>query len=202
MTKKELINQIQAILPGEDETGKYHPNVVAAALERAMNQIFYSMAVKSERELDDYATSYGSPTPLTVSQDTNTLIYYTSLPNQFVPMPGKRSGVMNVYTAEQGEVAFSPMTKKEADLAPNTLTGLIGGRIGYIPRGDRVEYYNMNATVAAAGVRMDIIVPFTDLALTDEVKYPYGYDLEITKATLEILGVIQPVDLKDNNSDG
>jgi hypothetical protein len=60
----------------------------------------------------------------------------------------------------------------------------------------------MNATVAAAGVRMDIIIPFTDLALTDEVKYPYGYDIEITKTVLEILGVIQPVDLKDNNSDG
>lgn len=202
MTKQEVINHIQSLLQREDETRKYHENVVAASVERVFNQFFYTLATKSERELDDYTTSYGAPTPLTVTEDANTTIYYTTLPNQFVPLPGKRSGVRAVMTAEQGETAFFPMTNKEFNLAPNTLMGQITTRIGYIVRGSKVEYYNMNATVAAAGVRMDLIVPFTDLALTDEVKYPYGFDTDIVNTVLELSRGIPPVDLKDNNADG
>ena len=202
MTKAEVIGHIKSLLPREDDTNKYHDNVIAAGIERVFNQIFYTMALKNERELDDYSTSYGEATAITVTEDSTTGMYSSTLPAQIVPLPWKRSGVIGIYTAEEGEVAFHPMTRKEAELAPNTLYGLVGSRIGYIVRGSRVDYYNMNSTVAAAGVRMDLIVPFTDLASTDEVKFPYGYDMDIVNAVVELGRSIPPVDLKDNNSDG
>lgn len=201
MTKKEIINHIQSLLQQEDKTRKYHENVVAATVERVFNQFFYTLARSNPRELDDYTTSYGDSTALTVLEDATTGVYYTTLPVQFVPLPDKRSGVRHVLTAEQGEVAFFPMTTKEFDLAPNTLMGQMTERIGYIVRGTKVEYYSMNSTVASAGVRMHIIVPFSDLALTDEVKFPYGFDGDIMATVLELLRAIPPKDLTDNNSE-
>ncbi len=198
MTKIEIIGHIKSLLPRIDKTTKYHDNVIAASIERVFNQFFYTMAVKNDREVDDYTVT---TTETVAVADATTGIYATTLSKPIIPLPGKRSGVRAVYPKVQGEVTFYPMTKKEADLAPNTFLGLIGDRIGYIVRGETVEYYNMDATTQAAGVRMDLIVPFTDLADDDEVKYPYGFDTDIVSAVLEMSGLIPQVDLKDNNSD-
>jgi hypothetical protein len=67
---------------------------------------------------------------------------------------------------------------------------------------ERIEYWNMDATVMADGVRMDIIVPFSVYSDTDDVVVPEISDKDgntFAMRVLKILGVVMPPDVIDDN---
>ena len=77
-------------------------------------------------------------------------------------------------------------------------------------RQNRVEYYNMPASIEATGVRMDLIIPFSKYAEDEEVKIPEIVEITGTNyqkksetfvdRVMAILSVVAPVDLADDNA--
>jgi hypothetical protein len=200
--KRELISIIRNILPREDKTGKYHEEVIGAAIgvvyARMLNEIF----AENPKELDNYTITYGVTSPLTVVEEAATEMYYTTLPISYIPFSDKASGVRRVDAVIQGGNIFYPMDAREADLALNgSMFYQAANKIGYVVKRTRIEYFNMKAAVITSGVRLDIVPEFSAMDEDDVVKLPYGKETDLIAGTLEILGVIPPVDLRDNNAD-
>ena len=202
MTKAELRSRVKNALIRIDKTAKYHNNVVDRAIESVINQVYGDLFKNNPGDLDDYTITVGDGgTPIAVSQNANSLIYYSTLPNVIAPINDKASGVRHIYTVEEGETTFVPMSKREIDLAPNTYFGTLSDKIGYAVRRDRVEYYGMTIAIATAGVRMDLLIPFTEFDEDDIIMLPFGQDAKIEELVLVFLRAIQDVDLADDNRD-
>jgi len=203
MTKAEIRSLVKNLLPKEDNTGKYHSGVIDAAIETVMNQIFYDVFARTPLDLDNYTRELGGAgTPIAVSLNSNTGVYYSTIPYNYVPLPDKASGIRRVYQIADGAVAFYPMSRREVDHARGgSYFSQASDKIGYIVRGSTIEYYKMDSTTASAGVRMDILMSFRSYLDTDKVLFPLGRENDVIKGALEMMGVIPPKDLSDDNND-
>ena len=62
-------------------------------------------------------------------------------------------------------------------------------------------YYNTNSHLRYAGVRVGLVIPFTEYADEDEVRVPFGQEDRTFIAVLQKLAQIPPAELIDNNKD-
>ena len=104
---------------------------------------------------------------------------------------------------------FFAMDFREMDLVANGgYFGVVNTKVGFAVNQTRVEFYGLPASIA--GVRMDLIIPFSKYAETDEVKIPevtmvIGTSYQKKSETfidrvMTYLGVASPVDLFDDNA--
>lgn len=204
MTKANIVDQILTLLPREDKVSRYHPMVVEAACEKVIIEMYNDIWKANPRLLDKYCKRYGATTPITIVQEAGTNIYYSTLPVRICTVPDKASGVRHIYPRAYTGNQFVPMDATDADFVFNTDVAIVSSKIGYMPRQDtRVDYWNTNAVVRSAGVLLDLLVPFMQYADTDEVTIPELTEADGVKTfferVLNVLGVIPPVDLKDDN---
>jgi len=205
MRKDEIRSLIKNLLPKYGTESEYHPRVIDAAIEKALAQWYNFVYFKNPRELERYCRRFGNVTTIPVLADITVGIYYSNYPTgyTYIPIPDKSSGVRRITQRVQGGLTFVPMDQREVELVSNS--SYFHGtktKIGYVVTPERIEYYNMSAAIAAIGVRMDILIPFSqygdaELVLTPEVADDEG--TTFIDAVLKILSVIQPVDQLDDN---
>jgi hypothetical protein len=204
MVKAEIRSLISNELPKFDKTGKYHPRFVDAAIEKVISGMYNDVFKADPLALQRYTKGFGYTTPLVVSLEATTGLYYTTLPAAIVPFSDKSSGVRRISTPIQGGFNFFPMDSREMDFISGSNIDLVTAKIGYVVTPTRVEFYKMSTSVMTSGVRMDLIIPFSNYADTDVVLIPEETDAQgqtFIDKVLKILGVVQKVDLLDNNSD-
>ena len=205
MTKAEIISFVKNNLIKIDKTNKYHPAVIEKAITLAFNQGYNDVFDKDPRQLDNYTVTYGGAgTPVAISLNAHTSIYSSTIPVEYVPFKDKNSGVRNIATEVQSSTKFYPVSKKEFEILPNTLIGEMNTndpRVYYVVRNGSIEYYGLPAAVMLNGVRMDIVQPFDAYSDTDNIIIPFGKDVQLVGAVVEILRSIPAVDLKDDNAD-
>ncbi len=173
MIKSEIISTVYNRLQRFDKTGKFHQRVIAAEVEAVLNTMYNEVFRMSPHYLQRFCKGYGYAVPLIISTEASTGIYYTTLPENIVCFPDRASGVRRVAYATQTGMGFYPMDQREWDLAMSGLyVNYVKDKIGYIVTTTRVEYYGITGAVISAGVRMDLIIPFSKYADTDVVLYP------------------------------
>jgi hypothetical protein len=205
MTKQEVRSLIYNLLPKYDQTNKYHFLVLDAVIEKVLAQWYNYAFVLDPLSLQRYCKRYGGTFTIPVSLDVGANLYYTTYPEKIIPFADKASGVRRVTTKTQSGIKFYPLDQREVELIDNgSYFENVNSKIGYIVTQDRIEYYGMTAVIAGEGVRLDLIVPFSAYADTDNVLIPEITDPQgatFAEAVLKILGVIQPPDSIDDNTD-
>lgn len=205
MTKQELRSIIFNHLQKLDKTAKYHNAIIDRDIEKVLGEMYLEAFKRNPLEVQRYARGYGYTVPLTISLEGSTGLYYTTLPVGIVALPDKASGVRRISTPIQSGLTFVPMDQREMDYVMtggnvNTVTT----KIGYVVTPTRVEYYKPTGAVINSGVRMDLLPTFSSLNETDTLLIPDEKDDQgqgVVMRVLALLGVIPPVDLKDDNSD-
>jgi hypothetical protein len=211
MIKQEIRSVIRNSLPKVDKTNRWHDSYINAAIEKALASMYHDIFLMNPLALQRYTKSYGYTTPVTVVTEGATGIMYSPLPASIIPFEDKASGVRRISTIAQGGFTFFPMDFREMDLVVNgCYFHTTNSKIGYAVNQTRIEYYKMPMAIAATGVRMDLIIPFSKYEEDDEVKIPEITDITGTNyqkksetfvdRVMAILGVVQPVDLKDDNA--
>jgi hypothetical protein len=204
MTKAEIISFVANNLKKVDKTNKYHPVVIEKAITLAFNQGYSEIFDKDPRLLDNYTKTYGGDgTAIAIAANANTSIYESAIPEEYVPFRDKNSGIRNIATETQSVFKFYPASKREFEILPNTLVGELNAndtRGYYTVRSETIEYYGV-ASVAAAGVRMDIVIPFDKYASADVILIPFAKDKQLIDMVIETMRGMPQVDLKDNNAD-
>ncbi len=204
MIKEEILSMVFNHLPSVDKTGKFHLRFLEAEIERVIEEMFNDLWKIDPLAIDKYTTTYGTTTPIAIALEAVSGIYYSTLPVNVYHLPDKASGVRHVYPLAQTGNIFQPMDAREADMIFNTDVAVVTSKIGYrVKQNKRVDYYNTNAVVRAAGVRMDLLPVFSEISDSDVVLIPDLGDKEgggFLKRVLGALGVIQEKDLIDDNS--
>ena len=201
MIKSYLRSTLKNTLAQVDETGKYHDTYLDHVLEVVISSVYYQVYAQNPRALGQYTTRYSQVA--TAGQYEG---YVAVMPVELVIFPDKRGGVRSIIDHTNSDVYFVPITDQEYQLMKSSqvddnLTTTTPTVIYYVTRISEVIFVNMTAAIAAHTLTYDLIPAFTSLTDTVEVRLPFGKDAEVLKMALEIIGVVPPKDLLDNNSD-
>ena len=173
MIKKEIRSVVLNALQRYDKTAKAHPRVIDANCEAILNQMYNEVFLMSPLSLQRFTKEYGYSTPLAVSFEAATEIYYTTLPENIVYIPDRASGVRRIASARQLGIKFYPIDQREWDLIMGgSYVNYVKDKVGYVVTPTRVEYYGMQGSISTGGVRMDCLIPFSAYEDTDVVLYP------------------------------
>jgi hypothetical protein len=204
MIKTEIISYVKGFLPREDATQRYHSAWVERVIERVLIEMYSDLYKYNPHLLDNYTKTFGAVTPIAISLEATSGIYYSTLPVNIVNIACKGSGVRHIYPVQQTGNQFQPMDAREADMVFNTDVAIVTNKIGYRVRQDsRVDYYNMSSVIVTSGVRMDLLVPFSVYTDTEVVLIPDLNEKQggtFINRVLPILGVVPPANLDDSNN--
>lgn len=202
MTKAALRSLLKNTLAQVDKVSKYHDTYLDHVLETCLNSVYFQVHEQNPRALGQYTKAYSVATAL---YSATTGRYGIFIPTVVVPMPDKRGGVRAIRSTLGLDTYFAPITNMELalmeDSQADSLTVTTPTVVYYTVFSDIIDFKNMTATIAAAPFFLDLLVAFTSLADTDQVPLPYGKNVEIMKMALEMIGVIPPKDLLDNNAE-
>lgn len=205
MQKQEIRSAIRNLLPKFSQGSEYHPEVIDRAIEKVISQLYTETFLRSPLSIQRYVKRFGGTTAIPVLHDAISGLYYANYPTGYaiVPLPDKASGVRRITTVAQSGVKFFPMDQRELELVTSgSYYAYTSDKIGYIVTQDRVEFYRMTAAIAAAGIRMDLLIPFSDYADTDNIlipEMPNANGETFVDMVLKILGVIRPQETLDDN---
>ena len=203
MTKATLRSLLKNTLAQVDKVAKYHDTYLDHVIETCLNSVYFQVHEQNPRALGQYTKRYATQA---ISSGGLARRYYHTLSASLVPLPDKRGGVRSIVASADTDVYFVPVTDQELMLmdesqADNDLTTSAPIVVYYVVRPDVIEFKNMTSTIAAGTLTLDMVVAFTSLLDTDRVPLPYGKNIEIMKMALEMIGVIPPKDLLDNNAE-
>ena len=208
MRKDEIRSVCRNTLPKYDKSGRYGDRYVDACIEKAIASLYHDVFLTAPLSLINYTKGFGYTTPIPVQTENSTGIKYCTLPESIIPLERKGSGVIRISTPTQGQFMFYPTDFREMDfLANGSFVNNVSTKAGYAVNQTRIEFYNLPASIT--GVRMDMLIPFSKYAEDDEVKIPELTDVTGTNyrqvsetfmdRVMKILGIVQPVDLRDDN---
>ena len=205
MIKREIRSVVFNRLKKYDSSANYHPRVIDAECEVVLNQLYNEIAMANPLSLMRFVKGYGYTTPLTVLTEPSSGIYYTTLPENIVPIMDKASGVRRVAPATQTGKKFNPMDQREWDLMMNSsFAGYVKNKIGYCVTPARVEYYGMTGAIITSGVRMDLLIPFSEYTDNDVILIPEHTDkdgLGFIDRVVQSFRDKPPVELTDDNKE-
>lgn len=204
MRKDEIRSLIRNSLQKYDSDNRFHPRFLDSCIEKVLAEMYWEVWSGDPLALQGYCKRYGGTTPITVSQDLSANIYYSAYPARYIPFPDRASGVRRITTRQQGGMTFFPMDEREVELVNSgSYVNTISDKIGYVVTPERIEYWNMSAAVSAVGVRMDIVVPFSVYADSDNVVVPEisgDNGLTFVERVLKVLATLPAPDVKDDNT--
>jgi hypothetical protein len=208
MTKADMRSVVKNALKKIDSTARYHDRVVDQAIEDSVRQLFYDVYRKDPRDLSQYIREYGTEVALAIDFNESTEQYYTDIPAAYIVFPDKESGVRYVVGHNGDKTMLYPMSINEMLIADRTYIGSSLAESGapytrsfYIVKGNKILYYNINSDLHYAGVRIGLVIPFSEYADTDEIAVPFGQNDQVFITAMQKLSQIPPVDLIDNNKD-
>jgi hypothetical protein len=185
-----------------DKTAKWHDTFLDHVLEEAISTLVFQAHEQNPKALGQYTKRY---TAQTITAGGTASRYYHTLTVSLVPLSDKRGGVRSIVSSADTDVYFAPMTDQELMLMDeaqvDSLLVTTPIVVYYVVRPDIIEFKNMTTAIAAGTLTLDLLVAFTSLADSDQVPLPHGKNAEVIKMCLEMLSVVQPKDLLDNNSD-
>jgi len=212
MTKIEYIDFIRNSLPMVDKTNKFHPEQVAAAINVAVNTVFYEMYEQQPKSFKKAMERYSTIVQVAVDSTTAPHRKYTStLTVDVVDLPSKSGGIFGIQLRNPGGFSitttteFVPVGILEGEQFYGAESTLPSNVVGFSwDRQRSIEYWigaPISATWADDDLYVRVIKQFRSYASTDNVLLPYGQDTRIIELVREYLGVIPPKDLVNNNAD-
>lgn len=208
MTKNEYIDFIRNSLQMEDKTNKFHPKQVEAAINLAVNTVFYEMYAKNPKSMmkamERYTTTVVETIPISITPtlDATTGRYETTLSFDVVDLPKKAGGIIEITEASNNTTKYVPVSAIEGEQLYGSEGSLPDNIIGYTMHGSRIiEYWGMVVATVPADIVIKAIKQFKGYSITDNILLPYGQDERIIELVRQYLGVIPPKDLINDNAD-
>lgn len=202
ITKKAYIELIRDRINGEYESkqlGKLSYNKLNYYIGLAYNSALVAMFTKGLVSYENYTKEYQN---VTISQDSNTNIYYSTLPSPIIIVPRRAgSGIMRISGMESNSVEYVPMTNGDFKVIDGLEVDLIDDVVGYIFKNGRIEYYGMTSTLASGTLKMELIIPFESYDDDDYIPIPTGSEDMIARSIIQMLvGQIDADRLNNGNS--
>ena len=92
------------------------------------------------------------------------------------------TAVRHVYPTGNDRIDFVPIEETGVDIFSAVDLDMIDSSVGYMPKADRCEYWNLQKHVC--NVVQYIVVPFSEWADTDDIPLPMGVADQIIQLAL------------------
>lgn len=199
MTKAQYIDFIRNSLQMADKTDRYHHEQVAAAINNAVNTVFFEMFNKNPSSMRKAMERYAMDIEETSSQSAMTNRYGNTLDVDIVDLPRKAGGILSIIEDDTTTTKYVPVSILEGDQLHGSESSLPDNVIGFSMNGPRnIEYWNMSA---ATDLIVRVIPQFRSFSDTDNVPLPYGQDQRIIELVRQYLAGIPPKDTVNNEVD-
>lgn len=202
MRKLEYIDFIRNSLLQVDKTSKYHPKQVGVALNMAVNSMFYELWDNNPKMFIKSMERYTTVISKIPTTNATTGRYEVDIGSDVVDLKRKTGGILDIMTATTTTTIFIPVSVIEGNQFYGAESSLPDNVIGYSWNGSQsIEFWNISAAQAAAGVVIRLIKQFHEMGDTDDVLLPYGQDERIIELVRQFLGAIPPKDIINSNAD-
>ena len=210
MTKAEYIDFVRNSLQMVDKTSKFLRPQVEAAINNAINTVFYELYQENPKVMMKSLERYSSQETVTPTLTTFTNRYTDELSSDVVDLPKKAGGILEIIQQATGlpkdttlTTTYVPVSTMEGEQMYGSEASLPGNVVGFSWSGARdIEFWGLSAAEAVASSVVRFIKQFKSYASTDNVVLPFGQDDKIMQLVREYLGVIPPKDITNNNADG
>ena len=201
MIKQEIRSMVFNMLKKLDTKAQFHPRFLDSVCEKVISEMLWELYALDPHYLQRFTVTCVAD----VSYEAAASLYYTILPVKIIPFPDKASGVRRVNTIAQPSMRFYPADYREMDaLRSSSYFKEVTDKILYIVTQERVVYYGMTAAIAAEGVIMEVIQPFSQFDDTDTVYIPEfrdGEGMSFDDRVKRKLMTIPPVDLSEDTDE-
>lgn len=215
MTKRELRSFVRASIARTDRGHDLPLRLIELAIESAVNQMYSDLFYKIGDNIDGHTISI-TTAPQTYSTPVGDQpIGYVNFGTQnsvgvtnsiiAVPLPDKSGGVRKVRVNDPAGtgIEFYPMTEVEAvgfALSTTGQTSATSKILGYVPRSSKIDIYGSTSLLTQINsVEMRIVPMFSGIDDTEPVHIAYGREVELLQYVFNLLGIVPPVDKKDDN---
>ena len=198
MTKENYIDEVIAYIARVDKTRRAHPRVIEAALTNAINSVWSMIYQEAPHDVSLFTQTYEN---VSVTGDKTYLTSnYTegAEPIDMVNLPRIGGGVMAIRPTNDIDVMFFPMSVRDAMFQERLESHSYTTDVGYVVRGNEIQYLGIPNEVAEVDV--DIVRSFAEYDYTEIFYMPWRQE-DIIGMVLQKLGIVAPVNLKNNNSD-
>jgi len=198
MTREQYIELAQARLLRLDNAGRQKSQYV----EGAMDAVWQSMAFKHFGTFGSDTNFYSKMfTPVTVSQDTYGN-YYSDLPDKIINLPRKSSGIVRINQVNGRDMDFTPVSERDFTMMTSQEVYQLTDKIVYYVTFERIFFgTNMNPAIAAAGLDIRMVIPFSSYDLDEDLPIMIGQADMFLGTALEFLIGTPPVNLVNKNSE-
>lgn len=209
MTKGEYIDFVRNSLQMVDKTMKYHPEQVSAAINMAVNTVFWEMYEKNPKVMRKSMERYSQVAFVDPSQAVGDNRFKVTLSADVVDLPRKAGGILEILAYDNGipseitstTTEYVPVSVIEGAQLYGSESSLPSNVCGYSWDGARtIEFWQENSDIGN-GVDVRYIQQFKSYSLTDNVLLPYGQDVRIIDLVRQYLGAIPPKDLVNDEAD-
>lgn len=212
MTQNEYIDFIRNSLAMVDKTAKFLRPQVEAAINFAVNTVFYELYERNPKKFRKSMERYtvrGTLAPVLTGLHVRGR-YTAPLAVDIVDLPRKTGGIIEIMQLdaegipeiENTTTKYVPVTTMEGEQLYGSESSLPGNVVGFSWSGAReLEFWGMSAAEASQGVSARYIRQFKEYVYDDNVILPYGQDSRIVELVREYLGQTPPKDLVNTNAD-
>jgi hypothetical protein len=198
--KKALIELVRRRANGElqsKDLGKVGDQIVAYYIGRVYNAMLSEILAKKFSNIDPYTKEY---TDIPINKNEATNIYYSLLPEKIINIPRRAgNGVISIRGMQSESIEFAPMQNNTFRIIDGLDVDMIDDVVGYIYKGDRVEYKGMTPTIASGTVKMELVIPFEAYENKDNIVIPTGTDEVLIRRVIDLIMGTPDAD-KINNS--
>jgi hypothetical protein len=190
-----------------DKLYQADPRRIELDITSAFNKIFFDAFKKSPSNLDRYSRPYKN---ISVQYESATDTYYCILPVPVIQFPTVGDGIRRINTMQGKDVEFVPIQQKESNLLLGSEWGDISDVAGYwlggpvdstdVSQKNGCVYFDDRFDPIITAVKMDLVIPFTEYAMTDDVPVPVGKDLDVVNIIRQMYGE-KPVDRLNNQNE-
>lgn len=197
MTRKALIELVTKRLKFTDDKKQYPVPYVQGALDIIWQQLCTQTYDESFQDIHFYTKKYVA---VTVTEDTGKELYYMDLPEEIIRLPRIGEGVISINQINSRSADFKPLREMDFRLMTTQEVYRVGGDIYYYVDYNRVFFGDsMTSEIAAAGVDVDMCIPFSKYDLDEELPLPAGQSNVFVDMALNYLAPTPPVNTINKN---
>lgn len=198
MTKENYIDEIISVLGRIDNTRRLHPKVIETHITGAVNSVLSMIYEANPTDVSIYTKTY-EDVDITLNKIYLTSDYTSSGDAiNIVQLPRIGGGVMSIRPSDDSDIMFFPMRIQDATAYQRMHSTEYGIDLGFVLRGNEIEIIGETTLTA---VDVDLVRSFEEYDYDEQFYIPFERKEDVINLVLQKAGIVQPVSLKNNNSD-
>lgn len=191
----ELVDLVRESAKELDRQNTYGFNRVKLCIGRAVNDVWFQIFKKDASNYDIYTKEY------IVSVDRSVAYHpFVTLPVPIVQLQFVGDGVRNIIPITDNSFAFQAMSYDALTLYSDTYLNTLDDSVPYALQGNKIVF-GSSLRNDVTQVRLMLVRPFDAYDLQEEFPLPSGQDINILTRALQFLGIRQPENLQNTNTE-